>query len=583
MAFGTMILIIAGSFSHGISDVLLNKIVVYVAGHVSVVFSEQGNMSRQVFHDGEMMIDRVKKSLADITHIQEGFGLLARAVGNGKSDNVFMVGVDFKQKINVNKPVRIKQKDIEEYKRNFRIIEGNFSDLNNPEIENPVAVSQEKAIYLNVKKGDMLRVRFSDIHGQHQVARLSVVAIFKPANTFMTFPVFLELDNLKRLAGYGPHDIASLYLTVPDAKKNAAKAADALHEALQPKTAVIFGTMEARLKNRGRTKEIKTKKTEASMLGYKSDTASRNILIDSLPIVNGDAATAFKKEGLLISEDAANSLGVQIGDTVVFSYASKYDSQKVTLIHPVKAIFKPVKSMEGFNILLLNEKAFYNAYYSDWPVDASGFSNAYIPKKEDSLSIAFDPEWLLLDRARSSYETRRQIRKMASTSFKGTVVDVESMYERASDVIKLEAALNLMTFSAVLILFFIILIGVVNTLRMTIRERTREIGTIRAIGMQKNDVRNSFLCETFFLSLFSALAGTAVAFVVMFILSGITFNAEDNPLSMLLVNNRLNFSPSIGSIAWYIIFIITIAVVTAYFPARRAAEMSASEALRHYE
>ena len=67
----------------------------------------------------------------------------------------------------------------------------------------------------------------------------------------------------------------------------------------------------------------------------------------------------------------------------------------------------------------------------------------------------------------------------------------------ASEVLKLEQVLNLITIIAVLILFFIILIGVVNTLRMTIRERTREIGTIRAIGMQKKDVRNVFILESF--------------------------------------------------------------------------------------
>jgi putative ABC transport system permease protein len=157
------------------------------------------------------------------------------------------------------------------------------------------------------------------------------------------------------------------------------------------------------------------------------------------------------------------------------------------------------------------------------------------------------------------------------------------MYEMASDVLKLEGALNLITFGAVLVLFFIILIGVINTLRMTIRERTREIGTVRAIGMQKKDVRNSFVLETMFLGFFSAIAGTALAFLAMFGLSRIIFRAEDNPMSMLLVNSHLNFVPSIGATIFYIALIVAISVATAYFPARRAAKMSAADALRHFE
>jgi ABC-type lipoprotein release transport system permease subunit len=579
MAFGTMILVLASSFSHGISDVLFNKIVVYVAGHVSVGFTERGDMYRQVYHDGDRMIEVVKKELSDITQIQEALGFMGRAIGNGKSDNVIMVGIDLKQTINVKQSEEVKRKEREEYTKNFKIVEGDFLDLNRPGFENPVAVSFEKAKYLNIKKGDILRVRFNDLNGQSQAARLHVVAIFKPANSFMSFPIFLEVADLKRLMGYGPHDIASLYLRITDAKKFAARDADKLHDALKPQTAVIFGQMS--LSNA--PKRIKNvPQIPASVLGYKNDTTSRRTLSSMLRIASGDSAKAFDKEGVLIADGLAASLGARLGDTCILAYQPKYDSQQVTVRYPVKSIFKPSAGV-GDNILLVNEKAFYAAYYANWPKDARVFPGAYIPKKGDKLYDAFDPEYVLLKRARSTDDAKKQMREMSSTSYKGTVVDVESMYEMASDVLKLEAALNLITFIAVLVLFFIILIGVINTLRMTIRERTREIGTIRAIGMQKKDVRNSFILETFFLGLFSAITGTILALIVMFSLSQITFNAEDNPLGMLLVNNHLNFMPSIGSTIGYILLIIVIAVVTAYFPARRAANLPASDALRHYE
>jgi putative ABC transport system permease protein len=157
------------------------------------------------------------------------------------------------------------------------------------------------------------------------------------------------------------------------------------------------------------------------------------------------------------------------------------------------------------------------------------------------------------------------------------------MYESASMVVNLEVALNLITLGAVMVLFFIILIGVVNTLRMTIRERTREIGTVRAIGMQKKDVRNTFLLETFFLALFSIIAGILAAFAVMAGLSLIKINAQDNPIGMLLVNGHLNFVPTVIGTVSYTVLILLIAVATAYFPAQRAAKMSAASALRHYE
>ena len=74
----------------------------------------------------------------------------------------------------------------------------------------------------------------------------------------------------------------------------------------------------------------------------------------------------------------------------------------------------------GGNVLLVNEKSFYNAFYGNWPKDAQSSSGAYFPKKSDSLYSAFDPEWLLLKRAHSTDEARKQMRNMASTKFKGS-------------------------------------------------------------------------------------------------------------------------------------------------------------------
>jgi ABC-type lipoprotein release transport system permease subunit len=69
----------------------------------------------------------------------------------------------------------------------------------------------------------------------------------------------------------------------------------------------------------------------------------------------------------------------------------------------------------------------------------------------------------------------------------------------------------------------------------------------------------------------------------MFGLSQLTFKAEANPLGMLLVEGHIFFAPTPMAICFFIVLIVSIAVITAYFPARRAAKLSAAEALRHFE
>ncbi|MBU0995862.1 MAG: FtsX-like permease family protein [Proteobacteria bacterium] len=163
-----------------------------------------------------------------------------------------------------------------------------------------------------------------------------------------------------------------------------------------------------------------------------------------------------------------------------------------------------------------------------------------------------------------------------------SALDIRTMHETASNIIKLEKVLNLITFLAVIILFFIILIGVVNTLRMTIKERTREIGTIRAIGMRRSDVRNLIITETFLLALFSTITGTVLSFAIMELSQAWEIHASSF-MNILLVDHRLYFLPSALSILFNMSLILLITVITAYFPSKNAANKTVADALRHFE
>lgn len=560
IAFGTMILILASAFSHGISEVIFNQIVVYVSGHVSVNFADNGNMFKQVFHDGPRFREIVKKEIPEINSIKESIGVMARAIGNAKSDNVIMVGVDLASGT---------QQDAKQAENNFKMISGNFTDLADSTVENPVILSVEKANYLGVKKGDILRVRYTLINGQDQASRLTVIGLFKPANVFMSTPVFLEIRTLKKVLGYGENDIGILFITLKDAKHDAVKYADKLQKAMKPSLAAISGTVQ-----------WANKSSSVTVLGFKADSLSKALLNSSITF--SDTGFAAGKEDVLISESLATVLNVKKGDLLSLSYPAKYNNQTGSGYLKVSAFFKGNSTVPS-NTILSNDNDFFKIFYSQWPADYKSVSGAFVPVENNPLMPIFSQEWILQPRAKTTTELKKIQSQIGQKRLRGTSVDVRSMYESASAVLNLEKALNMITLIAVMILFFIIFIGVINTLRMTIRERTREIGTIRAIGMQKNDVKMTFVLETFFLSLFSAIGGTLLAFVAMKLFSMIKIDAQDNPLGMLLSNGHLYFAPTLLSVIIYILLIISISIATAYFPARRASNLSSAEALRHFE
>ncbi|MDD9989713.1 MAG: ABC transporter permease, partial [Spirochaetaceae bacterium] len=118
-----------------------------------------------------------------------------------------------------------------------------------------------------------------------------------------------------------------------------------------------------------------------------------------------------------------------------------------------------------------------------------------------------------------------------------------------------------------------------NTFRMVLLERIREIGTMRAVGMQRGTVRAIFLMEAGFIGLLGALAGLVLAAVAMLVLSGLTLDT-DSPLQFFLDDGRLTFAVPPLSIAANVAILLALSLLAALIPARRAAGMDPAAALR---
>jgi len=512
-----------------------------------VRFNERGGVMREIFRDRRRALAAVS-GLPGVEKVEEGVGYFMRAIGNGKSDNIILVGADMSAELS--------EEERRELKESFRVVEGSWEGARDSKAENPVVISAEKARYLNVGMGDTVRVRFRDMFGQDQAARLTVAAVMRNDNIFMQPVVFLERERAKVLLGYRPWETGSFVLTLENPQRDARAVADAIHARLKPGPASIEASVNGR---------------RAALFGVKTDAASREALAARLKLSPAVLEAALRRDGALLDSRTARALGVKAGGEFRASWARKFAPGRAEVKLKAALLFPG----EGPGGVLVNEGRFYAAYYQDLP--AAGAAPA--PGWEALVA----PEWTLLPRTYTTEDYKKKYQEIARGRGKGTTADISTMYETASDILKLQGVLNIITVSAMLVLFFIILLGVVNTLRMTIRERTREIGTVRAIGMRAEDVRDTFLLETFFLTLFSSAAGTALGFLAMRLISLPVFHPQDNPLGMLLVDGRVYFLTTFWGVAGSALLILVISLATAWFPARRAAAMSPAQALRHYD
>jgi putative ABC transport system permease protein len=114
----------------------------------------------------------------------------------------------------------------------------------------------------------------------------------------------------------------------------------------------------------------------------------------------------------------------------------------------------------------------------------------------------------------------------------------------------------------------IALIGIVNTLALSVFERTREIGLLRAVGMTRRQVRSMVRWESVIVAVFGAVLGVVVGSVFGWAL---VRAAADQGLDVLEF-------PA-GRLVTYVVVAGLAGVLAAVFPARRAARLDVLEAI----
>ena len=238
IAFGMTILILANSFSHGLSDILLNRIIKTMTGHFMIMIQEKPDTkARGLIRDKDRFIKLVKEAVQGDVQISEmvstqtvsgGRGGMSRALGNGASSMIIVVGV--------SREGLMERENI--------VLSGRVEDIfKKTGVENPVVLSDTMAENLNVKLNDTIRVRFNTVYGQVQAARFTIVSILKSANPFMGMAALTSKETLKPLVGLNPQETGSLSIVINnlDNPLKVIDQAKRVHEALKPGVAGFQG------------------------------------------------------------------------------------------------------------------------------------------------------------------------------------------------------------------------------------------------------------------------------------------------------------------------------------------------------
>ncbi|MDO9264510.1 MAG: ABC transporter permease [Desulfosalsimonadaceae bacterium] len=153
-------------------------------------------------------------------------------------------------------------------------------------------------------------------------------------------------------------------------------------------------------------------------------------------------------------------------------------------------------------------------------------------------------------------------------------VQVVSLAQVKQTIMNLVTTARIMVFSIAVIAVLIAMVGVINTILMSVFERYQEIGILKSLGAMPWDIFKLIWIETVILCFLGGLAGTAMAFGL-------------SKLTEVLIRNLLPYAPT-GSliqldarlVVMTLFSVMVIGVVSGMYPAWKAARIRPLDAIR---
>ena len=166
----------------------------------------------------------------------------------------------------------------------------------------------------------------------------------------------------------------------------------------------------------------------------------------------------------------------------------------------------------------------------------------------------------------------------AALAIDGIAVEVRDWRTLSAYYNQVKSLFDMMYLFISVVVAIVVLASVFNTMGMTITERTREIGTLRALGMQVRTLDSLFVLEGMLIVAIGCALGIAVTLAAGFLINGagITYMPPDAAAEVPLVVKLVA-----GNLVGSLFTLVVLAALASYLPARRASRRNITGALSH--
>jgi len=145
-------------------------------------------------------------------------------------------------------------------------------------------------------------------------------------------------------------------------------------------------------------------------------------------------------------------------------------------------------------------------------------------------------------------------------------------------------AMKVILYIFIAVIFIVAVFIIMNSMLMATMERTKEIGTMRAMGAQRNYVLKLILAETSMLSSIFGMLGIFIGLVIVIFFHYFGIPAGTSQVFLFLFSGpRLYLSVEFAYVLAVLALIVFVSLVASYYPARKAASVSPITAMHKGE
>ena len=287
---------------------------------------------------------------------------------------------------------------------------------------------------------------------------------------------------------------------------------------------------------------------------------------------------------LMIFQQQAKKLDVRVGDAITISAQTTRGAAN-TIDCRIVAVARDIGLLSSWNMFISSDSL--RKLYQLRPNVTGAIQIHVKPQYVEQLAP-------IAERLRRSLEhagyrmmepdSRAFFQKFQTVTreeWTGQKLDVTTWEDELSFMMWTFRALQGLSLILMIILIAIMVAGIMNTLWIAIRERTREIGALRAIGMQRSGVARLFLLEAGMLGVLGAVAGVLLGAAAASAINAANLHV---PLSvqLFLMRDTLHLSLEPRTLLSAVGLITFVTGVAALYPALRAARRKPVDAMAHF-